>query len=194
MGQEIVRVSDLSGQRIEDVEKQLVDIVVTDHPDLEPNEQRRLEALPGEVESLGKHAINAVGLLVTMPGEEEPTRVFLTKANFDKLATGRPMDEVLAGAALVKAVKAVQQERRSHNRTATGEPLRNFNTLDHAGEPHQGKVGQTEARLVRENLDAVNERLAAQGMPTIDPANPEHAKRYGFAAAESSEAPSASAE
>jgi hypothetical protein len=34
--------------------------------------------------------------------------------------------------------------------------------------------------LVRENLDAINERLAAEGIRAIDPANPEHAKLYGF--------------
>ncbi len=176
MGEQVIRISDLSGQRIENPEQQLVDIVVTEHPDLEADQQVRLEALPEEVKDLGKYSIAAVGLLVTMPGEEAPIRHILTKPNFDKLAAGKPMDEVIAGAALVKAVQA----RRSHNRTTTGEPLRSFDTLDHAGEPHKGKVSKAEALMVRDNLAEVNKRLQAQSLPLIDPANPEHAKRYGF--------------
>jgi hypothetical protein len=86
------------------------------------------------------------------------------------------MEEILASAALVAVVK----QRRSHNRTVTGEPLRDFSSLDHAGAPHKGKVSLAEAQLVRENLPAINERLAAQGQRPIDPADPELAKRYGL--------------
>lgn len=176
MAEQIIKVSDLSGQRIENPDEQLVDMVVTDHPTFEAGQQARLEALPDEVKDLGEHAIDAVGLLVTMPGEDAPTRYILPQDKFNELATARPMEEVLAAAALVKAVAV----RRSHNRTTNGEPLRGFDTLETAGEPHKGKVGAVEAELVRTNLEAINERLKIQGYPTIDPANPEHAKRYGF--------------
>jgi hypothetical protein len=33
---------------------------------------------------------------------------------------------------------------------------------------------------VRDHLDEVNERLAAEGLRLIDPANPDHASRYGL--------------
>lgn len=173
MGEQIIRVSDLSGRVVENPDD-LVNIVVTEHPDLE--ESVRLEALPEELKDLGKLSIAAVGLEVTQPDDETPTRHVLTKANFDKLAVHKPMEEILASAALVAVVK----QRRSHNRTVTGEPLRDFSSLDHAGAPHKGKVSLAEAQLVRENLPAINERLAAQGQRPIDPADPELAKRYGL--------------
>src|SRR5258708_29439400 len=132
MGQEIIKVSDLSGQRIENPDEQLVDIVVTDHPDFDPGQQARLEALPDEVKDLGEYSIAAVGLSITMPGDEAPTRYILPRDKFDQLATSRPMEEVLAAAALVKAAAV----RRSHNRTTSGESLRSFDTLETAGEPH----------------------------------------------------------
>jgi hypothetical protein len=175
MGERLVRFSDLSGQMAENPEA-LVGVVVTDHPELD--QPVRLEAIPGELETLGKLALkDPVVLDVTQPGQEESQRYVLTVANFGKLATHKPMAEVLEGA---EPVVPARQSRRSHNRTATGEPLRDFSTLEHAGAPHKGKVGEAEGRLVRENLDAINERLVAQGVRTIDPANPEHAKLYGF--------------
>jgi hypothetical protein len=174
MGEKVVRFSDLSGQMAENPEA-LVGVVVTQHPDLD--QPVHLEAMPEELEQLGKHAIAAVGLEITRPGDEEPSRYVLTVNNFSKLATHKPMSEVLATAQPVTPPKS---QRRSHNRTTTGEPLRDFSTLEHAGAPHKGKVGEGEAKLVRENLDSVNERLTSQGLRTIDPADPDHAERYGF--------------
>jgi hypothetical protein len=176
MAQEVIHVSDLSGQRIDSPDEQRVDILVTDHPDLEPGKQVRLEALPDEIKDLGKYSIAAVGLLVTRPEDEVPSRHILTKANFDKLATHKPMNEVLTAAAPVKSSAG----RRSHNQTTSGDPLRTFDTLESAGLPHQGKVSAAEAKLVRENLEAVNANRATQNLPPIDPANPMDAKRYGF--------------
>jgi hypothetical protein len=178
MGEKLMRFSDLSGQLAENSEE-LVGVLVTLHPDLD--HPVRLEALPQELEQLGKHAIAAVGLEVTPPGNEEPARYVLTVSNFNKLATHRPMAEVLAGA------EPVTPRRRSHNKTTNGEALRSFDTVESAGTPHKGKVSPYEAQLVREHLDEVNKRLASQGLRTIDPANPEHAKRYGLARAEDAE-------
>jgi hypothetical protein len=171
MGEKVMRFSDLSGQLAEHPEE-LVGVLVTLHPDLD--HPVRLEALPQELEQLGKHAIAAVGLEVIRPGDESPSRYVLTVSNFNKLATHRPMAEVLAGA------EPVTQRRRSHNKTTNGEALRSFDTVESAGTPHKGKVSPHEAQLVREHLDEVNERLAAQGQRTINPEDPEHAKRYGF--------------
>lgn len=53
--------------------------------------------------------------------------------------------------------------------------------MEWASTPHKGKTNPEEARLVRENLPAINERLAAQGFRTIDLNHPERAQRYGFA-------------
>jgi hypothetical protein len=184
MGKQEIRVSDLSGQRIENPEAELVSVVVTEHPDLEPDKRVQLDALPAEVKDLAKLSIAAVGLEVTHPGDEAPTRYFLTRANFDKLASARPMDEVLAAAAVVKVVK----DRRSHNTTKDGGALINYNEPDYAGLPHKGKIGEKEADFVRGNLELVNQRRVAAGHELIDPANPLDVKRYGFEAHEQPEA------
>lgn len=175
MGERTVRFSDLSNQQV-DAER-LASLTV-EHPDHEL--PLRLEATPEELEPLKKLGIRAVRLEVQLPGEdEEPARYIVAIKEFDKLATGRPMAEVLAEAEEA-VVTAPASKRRSHNKTANGEPLRIFNTLESAGLPHMGKVSAEEARLVRENLEAVNAKRAAQDLPPIDPANPIDVKRYGF--------------
>jgi hypothetical protein len=150
----------------------LAQITIVDHPDVDDG-PLRIEALPGELEALGKMAIKAVTLEVKLPDEEEPTRHVLTAANFAKLATDKPMAEVLEGA------ERVIFKRSKGNGGASGE-ARDHNSLDWAGTPHKGKTSPEEARLVRENLATINERLVAQGYRPVDPANPEHARRYGF--------------
>jgi hypothetical protein len=50
--------------------------------------------------------------------------------------------------------------------------------------PHKGKIGDQEAAFVRTNLELVNSRRAEAGHDLIEPANPVHAKRYGFPAPE----------
>jgi hypothetical protein len=146
----------------------------------------RLEAMPAELAPLKKLGISAVALEVQLPGdEEELTRYIVPIKDFDKLATGRPMAEVLAEA---EPVIAKPTRRASHNKTSNGEPLRTFNTLENAGMPHQGKVSVEEARLVRENLEAVNANRAAQDLPPIDPTNPMDAKRYGFGTTDAGDA------
>ncbi len=175
MGERTVRFSDLSNQQV-DAEK--LATLTVEHPDHEL--PLRLEATPEELEPLKKLGIRAVRLEVCLPDEDQgPERYIVPIKDFDKLATGRPMAEVLADAEQV-VVAAPASIRRSHNKTATGEPLRTFNTLESAGLPHMGKVSAEEARLVRENLEAVNAKRAVQGHAPIDPANPIDAKRYGF--------------
>lgn len=173
MGEKVMHVSDLSGQLVPDPEA-LASITVVDHPDVEDGPVR-IEALPEELEQLGKFGIRAVTLEVKMPGEEEPTRHVLTTANFAKLATEKPMAEVLAGA------ERVVVKRRMGGAAVNGE-MRDHESLDWAGTPHKGKTSPKEAQLVRENLEAINARLVSQGLRPVDPNNPEHARRYGFEA------------
>ena len=183
MAEQVIRVSDLSGQRIDNPDEQSVRIVVTAHPGLEADQQARLEALPGEVEAIGKAAIkDAIVLDMTLPGEEGATRHVMRKTDFDKLPTkeyGKSMDEIVAAAAVIKAVVS-NRARRSHNTTSNGGPLVNYNEPDNAGLPHKGKIGDKEAAFVRQNLQLVNQRRAAVGQPPIDPTNPLDARRYGF--------------
>lgn len=177
MGERVVNFSDLSGQMIENP-GELVEVVVSDHPELD--QPVHLEAKPGELELLGKLALkDPVVLDITRPDEDETKRYVLTLPNFNKLApdTDRPMHVILESA---QPLTPTKHQRRNHNLTATGEPLRNFDTLEHAGEPHKGKVSLAEAQLVRENLEEVNKRLLAQGQRPVDPTDAQHAKRYLF--------------
>lgn len=168
MGEKVMRFSDLSGQLAPDPDA-LASITIVEHPDIEG--PVRIDALPEELDALGKMTVKAAILEVRMPDEEEPTRYVVTTANFAKLATEKPMTEVLDSAERVSA--------RRRGAGGNGE-VRNHETLEWAGTPHKGKTSPEEARLVRENLAAINERLTAQGYRTIDPGNPEHARRYGF--------------
>lgn len=170
MGEKVMRFSDLSGQLVPDPTL-LASITVVEHPDVDG--PVRIEALPEELEALAKFAIKAVTLDVQLPDEEESSRYVVTAANFAKLTTDRPMAEVLEGA------ERINLKRRVGGTALNGE-ARDHNTLEWAGTPHKGKTSPEEARLVRENLETINERLAAQGYRTIDPGNPEHARRYGF--------------
>lgn len=143
MGEKSVHFSDLSGQMAENAEE-LARMLVTEHPDLDKPVE--LEALPDELSQLGKFSLQAVRVEVTMPDEDDATTHTLTVNNFKKLATAKSMPEVLADAHPAAA------KRRSHNKTTNGDPLRNFDTLEQAGLLHKGKIGDEEARLVRDNL------------------------------------------
>ena len=99
-------------------------------------------------------------------------------AAFDELATDKPMSELLLTARPARAA------RRS-SRAAGASPGRtdranHYATLEHAGEPHKGRITEAERELVRDHLDTINERLAAQGQRTISLDDPEHVERYGL--------------
>lgn len=187
MSTEQINVSDLSGQRIENPDEQLVHVVITEHPSLKADQRAELDAMPDELKDLGRFSIAAVGLAVTFPGDEEPRRHVMTKNNFDKLfGNGRQADEiVVAAAALAEAVKQQRPSTRtSHNTTRDGGPLINYGDPQYAGLPHYGRIGKKEQAYVQANLDSVNERRLAEGHPVIDPANPVDAERYGLPAPE----------
>jgi hypothetical protein len=182
MSTEQIKVSDLSGHHIENLDEQLVHVVITEHPSLEADQRAELDAMPDELKDLSRFSIAAVGLEVTFPGDKEPRRHIMTKNNFDKLfGNGRQADEiVVAAAAVVEVVKQRAAARPSHNRTANGEPLVNYGNAEYAGLPHYGRIGKKEQAYVQANLDSVNERRTAAGHPAIDPANPADAERYGL--------------
>jgi hypothetical protein len=179
MAEKIVHYSDLSGVPAEEA-GELIPVVVLEHPDIEA--PVRLEVTPGELEQIGKFAMaSTVQIQTEKSGDEEQSRFVLTATNFGKLVVGRTVAEVLADA---KPAEPAKPGRRSHNKTADGRPLVNYNESEHAGLPHYGRIGKVEAEYVRTNLELVNERRVAAGHPPIDPANPDDAKRYGFVTGE----------
>ena len=176
MGQKTVRFSDLSGELITR-DDTLARIVIHEHPELSDSPVE-IEAMADEAAAIEKAALRVAVVDLYLPGEDEPRRVAMEAAAFDELATDRPMSELLLTA---RPARPARTARRA--RAATAAPPRgiSYDTLEHAGEPHKGRITDAERELVRDHLDAINERLAAQGLRTIDPGDPEHAARYGLA-------------
>ena len=179
MAEKIVHYSDLSGVPADEAGG-LIPINLLEHPDIE--NPVRLEVTADELERIGKVAMGAAVQIETVSTDEEKaSRFVLTAANFGKLVVGRTVAEVLADA---KPLAPAKPERRSHNKTANGEPLVNYNEAENAGLPHYGRIGRREAEFVRDNLELVNQRRTAAGHQPIDPTNPDDAKRYGFVTGE----------
>jgi hypothetical protein len=173
MGKKTVHISDFSGEVLRS-DDEVVRVVVLEHPDLVAGPVR-LEARPVEVESIDDAALDvAVVEIYDRHGNGEPRRVTLTAGEFDELATDVPMAQLLRTA---ERVRPARTPRKAADRPDYASP-------DHAGKPHRGRVTDEEARYVREHLDEVNKRLADEGLRLIDPADAEHAARYGFETAD----------
>jgi hypothetical protein len=172
MGQKTVRFSDLSEQLITE-DSALVRIVVHEHPEL-GSQAVEIEAHINEAQAITDAALEVAVVDLYVAGEAEPRRVTLDAAVFGKLATARPMDELL-----IAAPPARRAPKPRAAATAGGERP-DYGTLEHAGKPHKGKTTDAEKQLVREHLAEINKRLAAQGLRTIDLADPGHVERYGL--------------
>ena len=172
MGQKTVRFSDLSGELISR-DDTLARIVIHEHPEL-GDAPVEIEALADEAAVIEKSALRVAVVELFLPGEEEPRRVTMDVAAFDKLASDKPMSELLLTA---RPAKPARRPRAAAPAAPRGI---SYDTREHAGEPHKGRITEAERELVRDHLDAINERLAKQGIRTIDPKDPEHISRYGL--------------
>ena len=72
-----------------------------------------------------------------------------------------------------QAAKAEQAPKPKKTKT-------DYSSSEHAGKPHRGRVTEAEAAYVREHFDEVNERLARQGLRTLDRADSKVKERYGL--------------
>jgi hypothetical protein len=179
MGTKVVHVSDISGR--EGTANELGRLVIHEHPDFQ-QAPITLDVLPEEIKSL-EAATQVVVLEYFAPGSPLGERLTVTLEDFSRLAPdGADMKAVLFQALIE------QQERASNaSRSADGgQPASSrrskvdYTTLEHAGEPHRGRITETEKRLVRENLDEINQRLRAKGMRQIDPTEEAMKDRYGL--------------
>jgi hypothetical protein len=169
MGQKTVRFSDLSGQLIMQ-DDALARIVVHEHPDLGDGPVE-IEALADEALGFEKEALNVAVLDIYLRGEDEPRRVTLDAEVFNEKVTERPVAELLVAARPAKRARTGSTPRTDRV---------DYGTLEHAGKPHRGKATDAEKTLVRENLDVINKRLAAEGLRTISVDDSEHVERYGL--------------
>lgn len=169
MGQKTVRFSDLSGQLIMQ-DDTLARIVIHEHPDLGDGPVE-IEALADEALAFEKNALNVAVLDIFLPGEDEPRRVTLDVDTFNEKVTERPVAELLV---------AARPARRTRSAGASRTDRVDYATIGHAGKPHRGKATDAEKALVRENLDEINKRLAAEGLRTISLDDAEHVERYGL--------------
>jgi len=172
MGQKMVRFSDLSEQLITE-DSALVRIVIHEHPELD-GQAVEIEAHADEARVITDAALEVAVVDIYTTGEAEPRRVTLDAAVFDKLATARPMSELLIAAPPARRAPRPRA-------TAPADSQRpDYGTLQHAGKPHKGKTTDAEKQLVREHLAEINKRLAAEGLRTIELTDPGHVERYGL--------------
>ncbi len=182
MGQKTVRFSDLSGQLIMQ-DDALARIVIHEHPEIGDGPVE-IEVLADEAKVIEKAALRVAMVDIYLPGEDEPRRVAMDAAAFDKLATERPMAELLIQAPRARVTKRPSRSGSGSGAAPAGTAAkgdRDYATLEHAGKPHRGKTTDEEKALVRDHFDEVNDRLAAEGLRTISLGDPEHVERYGLA-------------
>jgi hypothetical protein len=162
-------ISDLTNSLIQD-EAEKVRIIVEEHPQLSsgPVElvgtKSELKGLDGEEVSIARLTLHEEG--------EVPRTINVPVDVFNALSTEASMSDVLAEGLPVLGSEA--KPRRGGDKV-------DYSSLEHAGKPHRGKTTDAEKKTVRQNLVAINERLARDGMRKIDPNNPEHCERYGLA-------------
>jgi hypothetical protein len=174
----VVHVSDLTGR--EGDESEFGQLVIQ-HPDF--REPIHLEALPAEVEGLLKAPTQVVQVDYTAPGARTSQRLYVLPEDFNALAKDRDMKAILMEAVAAAHAERGRASRDGQKTTGASGAARgkvNYATLEHAGEPHRGRITEAEKELVRNNLDAVNERLARAGKRTIDPKDAEMRGRYGL--------------
>ena len=178
MAVKVVHVSDISGKEAE--EQALGRLVIHEHPEY-ADLPITLEVLPEEVEGL-QGASRFVTVEWIAPGARKGERLTVSLDDFNLLAEAGRLDTAIQDALIDK--------HRSRPRSAgaaagggggrSGRGKVNYATLEHAGEPHRGRITEAEKQLVRDNLDKINRRLRDGGQREIDPADATMRGRYGL--------------
>ena len=180
MAVKVVHVSDISGKEAD--EQSLGRLVVHEHPEY-ADLPVTLEVLPEEIESL-QGASRFVTVEWIAPGARKGERLVVSLDDFNLLAGAGVMESAVQDALITK--------HRSRPRAAgssggafsgsgrSGRGKVNYATLEHAGEPHRGRITEAEKELVRKNLDQINRRLRDAGLREIDPGDQAMRDRYGL--------------
>jgi hypothetical protein len=123
MGQKLVKFSDLSGELITE-DDAVARIVIHEHPDLD-GAPVEIEVLADEALAVEKAAVKVALVELYLPGDDEPRRVAMDLAAFDKLATEKDMSELLVSARPARRAVKTREKRgagRDQERGAGGGP------------------------------------------------------------------------
>jgi hypothetical protein len=177
MAVKVVHVSDISGQEAD--EQTLGRLVIHEHPEY-ADLPVTLEVLPKEVESL-QGASRFVTVEWIAPGARRGERLTVSLDDFNLLASPGVMESAIQDALIAKHRSRPRASGGGTSATSrSGRGKVNYATLEHAGEPHRGRITEAEKQLVRDNLDTVNRRLRDAGQREIDPSDPAMRDRYGL--------------
>jgi hypothetical protein len=176
MAVKVVHVSDISGKEAD--EQSLGRLVVHEHPEY-ADLPVILEVLPDEVESL-RGASRFVTVEWVAPGARKGERMVVSLDDFNLLAGPGVMESAVQDALIAKHRSRPRSGGGSATAGRSGRGKVNYATLEHAGEPHRGRITEAEKELVRKNLDQVNRRLRDAGQREIDPSDQAMRDRYGL--------------
>jgi hypothetical protein len=180
-----IRVSDLTGEQIQDDERAAR--LIVEHPDYP--EPIGLDVLPDEVTPhLTEENSRFVVVSLEQPDNPTPTRHVLSLSEFNDMFELGNADD-----AVEQAYSQQHEEQRSRRRGGRRQSTRrqqtesrkpkeriNYASPEYAGLDHPGRVSEAEKTYVREHLAEVNERRRQQGQDILDPADPEVARRYSL--------------
>ena len=178
MAVKVVHVSDISGKEAD--EQSLGRLVVHEHPEY-VDLPVTLEVLPEEVEAL-QGASRFVTVEWIAPGARKGDRMVVSLDDFNLLAGAGVMESAVQDALIAKHRSRPRAGAASGSAAGgrSGRGKVNYATLEHAGEPHRGRITEAETDLVRNNLDQVNRRLRDAGLREIDPSDQAMRDRYGL--------------
>ena len=176
MAVKVVHVSDISGKEAD--EQSLGRLVVHEHPEY-ADLPVTLEVLPEEVEQL-QGASRFVTVEWIAPGARKGERMVVSLDDFNLLAGAGVMESAVQDALIAKHRNRPRSGAGSAPAGRSGRGKVNYATLEHAGEPHRGRITEAEKELVRKNLDQVNKRLRDAGQREIDPSDQAMRDRYGL--------------
>jgi hypothetical protein len=181
MAVKVVHISDLTGAEAD--EAKMAKLTIRRHPGVE-GLPVTLEALPEELSGLEtEHEVVEYDL--RLPDSDRSDRIVVPLADFQKIVTQDILTRVVISLAEQRAQEQPARRRgRPRKSDGSSRPASvgkiNYASLDHAGEPHRGRITEDEKRIVREHFDEVNKRLSDKGMRMIDPADPKMKDRYGL--------------
>ena len=179
MAVKVVHVSDISGKEAD--EQTLGRLVVHEHPEY-ADLPVTLEVLPEEVEQL-QGASRFVTVEWIAPGARKGERMVVSLDDFNLLAGPGVMESAVQDALISKHRTRPRAAGSTGGPASAGRSGRgkvNYATLEHAGEPHRGRITEAEKELVRKNLDQINRRLRDAGLREIDPNDQAMRDRYGL--------------